>query len=330
MIQETQFILADGVTPYRNQAVEEYLMRSAEPGKCALYLWQNRRTVVIGRNQNSRAECRVELLEKDGGYLARRLYGGGAVFHDLGNLNFSFLAADPDYSVERQQRVILAAVRALGLNAEISGRNDIAVEGRKFSGNAFMASGCRRCHHGTLLISADTSDMVKYLNVSPDKLRSKGVRSVRARVVNLGELDNRVTVDVMTGALYDAFAREYGVTPQSLRVADLNGEKLEALTQKFQSHEWRLGKEPQAFFRRKARFSWGGAELCLSVSAGQVTEARLFTDDLDPGLSEAAEAALLKAPFSSDALSRALKEAPCTEERKRKFLDISSLVMEAE
>ena len=173
MIHKTVYVMADGTVPYRNQAVEELLMRTVEPETCILYLWQNRQTVVVGRNQNSRAECRVELLERDGGYLARRLSGGGAVFHDLGNLNFSFLAMDPNYCVERQQKVVLAAVRTFGLAAEITGRNDITIDGRKFSGNAFMSSGARHCHHGTLLLGADTSRMERYLNVSHDKLQDR-------------------------------------------------------------------------------------------------------------------------------------------------------------
>lgn len=330
MINRAVFVIADGAVPYRNQAVEEYLMRTVEAGSCVLYLWQNQRTVVIGRNQNGRAECRVELLEKDGGYLARRLSGGGAVFHDLGNLNFSFIAADPDYSVARQQGVILAAVRSLGLSAELSGRNDITAGGRKFSGNAFMSSGERHCHHGTLLISADTSDMAKYLNVDKDKLESKGVRSVRSRVVNLSELDGGITVDSMTSALREAFGGEYGVEPETVDVSDLDEALLDSMTRKFASPEWRLEAEPDFVFRRKRRFDWGGAELCLTVSEGNVTAARLFTDALDPDFSETVEKTLTGAAFTTDSLRGALIGTNCREERERMLLDISSLLMEAE
>lgn len=330
MIKRAVFVIADGVVPYRNQAVEEYLMRTVESGSCVLYLWQNQRTVVIGRNQNGRAECRVELLEKDGGFLARRLSGGGAVFHDLGNLNFSFIAADPDYSVARQQGVILAAVRSLGLSAELSGRNDITVEGRKFSGNAFMSSGRRHCHHGTLLISADTSDMAKYLNVDKDKLESKGVRSVRSRVVNLSELDGGITVDAMTVALRKAFGSEYGIEPENLSVADLDESLLDSMTEKFTSSEWRLEAEPDFVFRRKRRFAWGGAELCLTVSEGNIAIARLFTDALDPEFSETVEKALTGVNFAAGSLCNALRNTNCLKEREQMLLDISSLLMEAE
>jgi lipoate---protein ligase len=329
MIKDIQYIIADGTVPFRNQAVEELLMQTVKPGTCILYLWQNRQTVVIGRNQNGRAECRVDQLEKDGGYLARRLSGGGAVFHDLGNLNFSFLACDPDYSVERQQHVILSAVRSFGLNAEVTGRNDIAIDGRKFSGNAFMSTGIRHCHHGTLLLGADTSAMEKYLSVSSDKLESKGVRSVRSRVVNLSDLAAGITPDSMTAALVYAFSNDYGLTPRHVMVSELDPVRLNVLAQKFSSREWRLGHDTDFMYRQKSRFAWGGAELCLRVSGEAVAEARLYTDSLDPEFSGIVENALIGTKFSGSAMQYALGVANCTPDRRQMLRDISSLLQEA-
>ena len=125
----------------------------------AMYLWQNRHTVVIGKNQNCWKECKVNSLENDGGYLVRRLSGGGAVFHDMGNLNFTFMVRQPDYDVEKQQGVILRAVQMLGIHGERTGRNDITVDGRKFSGNAFLQVGEQCYHHGTIMLNANTEDM---------------------------------------------------------------------------------------------------------------------------------------------------------------------------
>ena len=130
MLNTLYIATASGTNPYANLALEEALLNAVLPGECILYLWQNQNTVVIGRNQNSRRECRVEALERDGGFLARRLSGGGAVFHDLGNLNFTFLVHREDYSVPRQLDVILRAVQALGIQAEKSGRNDLTAGGR--------------------------------------------------------------------------------------------------------------------------------------------------------------------------------------------------------
>ena len=137
MIQSLHCLIGTSLNPYLNLATEEYLLDTVKPGQLILYLWQNERTVVIGKNQNAWKECRCQQLEEDGGFLARRLSGGGAVFHDLGNLNFTFLVPTADYDLSRQMSVILEAVRGLGIDAQKSGRNDVTVDGKKFSGNAF-------------------------------------------------------------------------------------------------------------------------------------------------------------------------------------------------
>ena len=197
--------------PYTNLAVEEYLTFHAEPGECILYLWQNAHTVVIGRNQNCWKECRVSELEADGGHLVRRLSGGGAVYHDLGNLNFTFCMRKEDADVDRQLQVIIEAVASFGLTAEKTGRNDVAINGQKFSGNAFFDSKGCYYHHGTLLLNVDTASMSRFLNPSKAKLQSKGVSSVRSRVVNLSSLCPHITVDTMKQAMFTAFSKVYGL-----------------------------------------------------------------------------------------------------------------------
>ena len=191
--------------PFLNLAMEQHLLETVASGCCLLYLWQNENTVVIGKNQNPWAECRASLLEEEGGHLARRLSGGGAVFHDLGNLNFTFLVPTTDYDLQKQQRVLLEACRSFGIPAELSGRNDLTADGRKFSGNAFYHNGPRSYHHGTLLVDVDGAKLQRYLTPTKAKLETKGVPSVRSRVVNLKELCPTIPIDSLKRALVAAF-----------------------------------------------------------------------------------------------------------------------------
>ena len=183
MIQTIRVYHGKSYDPHFNLAVEKHLLDRVAPGECILYLWQNQNTVVIGRNQNAWAECRTTLLESEGGKLARRLSGGGAVFHDVGNLNFTFLVRDEDYDVDRQLSVIQAACALAGIATEKSGRNDVLAEGRKFSGNAFYHHAGHAYHHGTLMVDVDKDKLGRYLSPPKAKLEAKGVASVRSRVV---------------------------------------------------------------------------------------------------------------------------------------------------
>lgn len=260
--------------PHRNLAAEEFLTANIGEGTEILFLWQNAATVVIGKNQNSRAECNLERMEEDGVLLSRRLSGGGAVFHDLGNLCFSFISHEKIHNVTRQLSVIANACRAFGIDAKPTGRNDIEADGRKFSGNAFYSVGENKCHHGTVLISADKSRLANYLTVSKTKLEAKGIKSVRSRVVNLTELVPEMTVEAFEQALISAFAPDMTLP--------MPNEGLYAARASFlSSREWLLGEDPEFTDEIKYRTTEGEFTLYLTVRGETISDCAVYTDSLD-------------------------------------------------
>ena len=296
--------------PFLNLATEQHLLETIGSGCCLLYLWQNENTVVIGKNQNPWAECRVALLEGEGGHLARRLSGGGAVFHDLGNLNFTFIMPTADYNLEKQQRVLLRACQSFGIPAELSGRNDLTADGRKFSGNAFYHNGQRSYHHGTLLVDVDGQKLTRYLTPSQAKLQSKGVPSVRARVVNLKELCPTVTIDGLKRALMAAFEEVYGLRSVPRALIEADRQRVDELRETYASWDWRFGQRLPFTLRTEGRFAWGGAELQLQVDQGVIRRAQVYSDTMDFALPQALKAALTGCALRSDALCEALHNVP--------------------
>ncbi|MBQ2661157.1 MAG: lipoate--protein ligase [Clostridia bacterium] len=305
MITKTTVIQSNTVNPYYNLALEEYLVETVEEGECILYLWQNDKTVVIGKNQNAWAQCNLSLLEQAGGFLARRSSGGGAVYHDMGNLNFTFVAHNEDYNVSKQLDVIARAVKEFGIDARKTGRNDITVSDKKISGNAFHKGSRASCHHGTLLINSDMDALSKYLNVSEKKLRSKGVDSVRSRVVNLSSLGD-VSTDSMKEALIISFSEVYGVSSRDIDVSRLNYERIEEIRLKYASDEWRLGRNPKFSFNFDNRFDWGEIQVCLDVENEKVKKCKVYSDALDVEFVNSLEGVLVNTAFSKAELTNAI------------------------
>ncbi len=289
MIRRLTLALGPGSYPYPNFGMEEYLLYHVEEEECILYLWQNEKTVVIGRNQNAWKECRREELEAAGGHLVRRLSGGGAVFHDLGNLNFTFITRKDNYDVTKQTEVILRAVNKLGVNAERTGRNDITVDGRKFSGNAYYETGDFCYHHGTILLSVDKEEMARYLNVSREKLRSKSVDSVKSRVANLIEFVPDLTVRRMRDSLEESFGEVYGLPAGPFPPERLCEDEVRERTERFASWEWKYGRKIPFSDEAAARFTWGEAQVLVHVEEGSVQEGKIWSDALDTDFMKAAE-----------------------------------------
>jgi lipoate-protein ligase A len=321
------YTLSDQTNPYKNIALEEYLLRDVREDECILYLWQNRHTVVIGVNQNPWKEAHVKELEQDGGFLARRMSGGGAVFHDLGNLNFTFLAHEGNYDVGRQLDVIIRAVAKFGIHAERSGRNDILTDGKKFSGNAFYNSRGRRYHHGTLLLDVDMSNLSRYLNVSHTKLQSKGVDSVRSRVINLKDIAPDLTIESLRDALVEAFGEIYGGTPQLLPESRLNRDKIAEYEEKYASWEWRLGRRLPFTVECSNRFEWGELTLQFCIEGGVIKDAIAYSDGMDTDYIKATGEMLRGTVFSASEIKAGLHDLARIKPVDKTMLnDIISLV----
>ena len=283
-MEKMRVLISDQYDPFLNRAVEQYLTEHQEKGIVTLYLWKNQKTVVIGYNQNPYAECNVQLLLDEGGHLMRRGTGGGAVYHDLGNINFSFIADRKFYNVQKQLSVIQDALLTYGLQAEISGRNDLLCQGRKFSGNAFSKGPVNNLHHGTILIKTDGAMMQRYLIVDKAKLLKNGVQSVASRVVNLSELIPELTSENIKQPLIDAFEKTYEGKAPLLDFDELAKKpEVQAIREKISSYEFLFGRWEQFKTSKKGRFTWGGVELALKVDEAQaiIMDVQIASDCLD-------------------------------------------------
>ncbi len=265
--------------PYINLANENRILSDAAENDTILFLWQNANTVVIGKNQNAWKECRTQLMKDDGIHLSRRPTGGGAVFHDLGNINFSFIMGNGVYNVEKQVATVISALRGLGVEAEFSGRNDIVIRGKKISGNAFMVEKNASLHHGTLLLCSDLGKLAQYLEVSKEKIISKGIDSVASRVCNIGDVHEGITRDMLFEAMSNAFIEEYG----ECQICDIAGllPGAEDMHKKLSSWEWIYGHSPKFDIILEKRFDWGGLELCLMLENGMIKNIKVYSDAMD-------------------------------------------------
>lgn len=299
-------VLGKGFDPYYNLALEEYLLSRVPDSGCILYLWQNDHTVVIGRNQNPWVECRTSLLQEEKGHLARRLSGGGAVYHDLGNLNFTFLCREEHYDLQKQLSVIQRAVKFAGIDAYFSGRNDLLADGRKFSGNAFYHKKGAAYHHGTLLIDTDTDKMGRYLSPPKAKLESKGIASVRSRVVNLKELSPALSCETMKTYMVQAFSEIYGGCPQPLPLCEAENAQILQLRQRYAGEDWLYGKPMPFSCTLEGRFSFGSLQLQLSVEGGVITGLQAYTDAMDAELPGTISAVLAHCPFQAEDMVKAV------------------------
>lgn len=275
-----RLITLDSHDPAFNLATEEYLFSQNDD---AVLLWQNYNAVIIGRNQNTLAEINKEVIDKYGISVVRRITGGGAVFHDRGNVNYSVITTESEsgsINFAKYLTPVINALLDLGIHAEFSGRNDILVNGFKISGNAQHISDRRVLHHGTLLFSSDLDMMSKVLNVSKEKIRSKAVSSVRSRVANIKDFlpeSEAVTTEDFMGVLKRYYIENLGCVLSKLSEKELS--EAEALANsKYRTWQWNYGNSPKYTFSSSAYLSCGTVEIRLEIIDGKISDAAVYGD----------------------------------------------------
>lgn len=282
-----------------NLALEQHLFHNEGLKIPTLLLYRNGPTIVIGKHQNPWKECHLDRIRKEGVVLARRKSGGGAVYQDLGNMCFGFLTPIFEQSTapldarKTNNEILIRALKRCRIDANVSGRNDLETQGRKFSGSAYeLDLGGKHTikkalHHGTLLLDVNFGDLEKFLNPSRPKLKSKGVESVTARVINLKEINPDITHDQVSSAIVEEFSREF---PRTKVIVEYMGNpidyhpKVREIVKKWSDSAWVLGQTPEFTDQLETRFPWGGIELCLNVENGKISSAKTYSDSLHPEL----------------------------------------------
>lgn len=230
---------------FRNLAKEEYLLGSKDLDSPALMLWQSEAAVVIGKHQNPWRECLVDELKAEGIPLARRISGGGTVFHDLGNLNYAIITDDSSYDSQKIYEMIFNALQQFGLKGKLENKSNLVVDGKKFSGNAFTFRKKRVLHHGTLLINADLDKLRSFLNPQHKDIETKAIASIPASVVNLHDLNPTITVESLSEAVINSFKATFNGKQEILDESFFPEEKIEEISQRLRSKEWLFGKTPK-------------------------------------------------------------------------------------
>ncbi|MGX8702193.1 lipoate--protein ligase [Caproiciproducens sp.] len=275
----SRIILSAETNPYFNVAAEYMLCLEQKP-QTRLFLWQNSPAVVLGRNQSFSAECDMDFMKAEGIFPVRRFSGGGAVFHDLGNLNFTFLDREENAAPDRYLDILRSALCRVGIPCEFSSRNDLLYMGKKFSGHAYFADRGSYFYHGTIMVDVNMSMLSRALRPSFLKLQSKGIKSVRSRVVNLREITPSITVEQIRKALIATFAQEEGISPAAITLEQKTTTPV--VQNMISGKEWIFGETPNFAVTFSRQLCFGIVTISANIANGRITCAKIHSDGLLP------------------------------------------------
>ena len=294
-----------------NLALEEYCVRNFDmKNENYLLFYINDPSIIIGKHQCTLEEINYGYVKENNIRVVRRISGGGAVYHDKGNLNFSFLqkhSSDSIHNFEMFTRPVRDALIAMGVNAELTGRNDIVVEGRKISGNAQFTNLKNMFSHGTLLFDSHIEDVVQALNVKKDKIESKGIKSIRSRVANISEyLKEKMTIEEFKEFITKYIFKEYNEIPIIDLSEDEWGKVYKLSDEKYKTWEWNFGRSPEFNIRKKNRFDFGQIDARIQVKNGIIQNIKIYGDFLGSGEIEDIEQPLMGKYFKEEDIKKVL------------------------
>jgi lipoate---protein ligase len=309
-----KYIPYAGITdPTINLALEEYVLKHLPPDDDYLLFYVNEPSIIIGKNQNTIEEVNSEYVEQHGIHVVRRLSGGGAVYHDLGNLNFSFVTRADSQSMHNYKKFtepVVRALRRLGVDAELSGRNDIQVGERKISGNAQYVHKGRMISHGTLLFQTDLEQVGSALKVKAAKIESKGVKSIRSRVANISEfLAESMSIDEFRLQLLRSIFEGDSTIPEYPLEQDDWDRIMDISRSRYRSWEWNYGRSPQSDISRSQRYEGVGiVDVRLNIAHGSIQAIRIFGDFFGEYEISELESKLTGVVYRREALTEAMKD----------------------